>query len=521
MIGINRMKQRLETFVCWRGTDVLCLGLLWIGFAAAAAAQPSVSDGDITNHIETELQTDQTITADTIDVNTANGVVTLAGTVDNMLAKQRARQIAESTVGVRTVINRIEVVSAFNITDDELKKTVLEALAADPATDFYPVHVQVTDGVVRLSGTVDSVQEKGLCSTVVTGIKGVVDVVNDIHVNDNLKPSDYEIEQEVKKRLANDVRVDDALIEVQVKDKVVVLTGFAGSLQEKNLAVNLARVGGVKSVDAKDLKVKWWVRDKMRRKSLYTSRSDSEIKTAVEDAYRYDPRLYSFDINVEARDGTVILHGVVDNLAAKRAAQRDARNTMGVRRVVNNVKVRPAEPPSNEVLKSRVTRALKNDPYLSRYDLDLSAYAGTAYLSGKVNSSWEKNRAQELAEGVKGVLNVIDNIEYKYKWVWKPDWEICEQVSEELLWSPFVNRNNISVTVNNGIVTLSGRVSTDSAWQSAEDNAYEGGAKEVINHLTVTHNSLGPYHPSPYSPYYPNPYMPYYPYSLIPLGNRS
>jgi osmotically-inducible protein OsmY len=40
-------------------------------------------------------------------VNTRDGIVTLSGWVDNLLAKERAGQIAESVKGVRAVVNRI------------------------------------------------------------------------------------------------------------------------------------------------------------------------------------------------------------------------------------------------------------------------------------------------------------------------------------------------------------------------------------------------------------------------------
>jgi osmotically-inducible protein OsmY len=297
------------------------------------------------------------------------------------------------------------------------------------------------------------------------------------------------------------------LINVRVEDKKVILTGAVGSLQEKNRARNDAWVGGVDSVDTEGLDIEWWARDKMRRKNLYVSRTDAEIKQAVKDAFIYDPRVYSFEIGVDVSYGTVTLSGIVDNLKAKKAAENDAKNTMGIARVINNIKVRPAVVPSNEELVIRTNKALHDDPYIGRFDIDVSAFGGMVYLSGKVNTSWEKNRAEFVAEGVKGVLYVVNNIDYQYKWVWKPDWQIREDVKSQLFWSPFVDEDKVNVTVDNGIVTLTGKVDTYSERQSAEDNAYEGGAKDVINDLTVTYNYYGPRYYSPYSPYgyYPAP----------------
>ena len=105
------------------------------------------------------------------------------------------------------------------------------------------------------------------------------------------------------------------------------------------------------------------------------------------------------------------------------------------------------------------------------------------------------------------MLYVVNNIDFKHKWVWKPDWEIREEVKDQLFWSPFVDEAEVCVTVDDGIVTLTGMVDTYSERQSAEDNAYEGGARDMKNNLTVTYRYYGRHYYGPYSPYgyYPAP----------------
>jgi len=56
---------------------------------------------------------------------------------------------------------------------------------------------------------------------------------------------------------------------------------------------------------------------------------------------------------------------------------------------------------------------------------------------------------------------------------------------DEFFWSPFVDGDNITVSVENGIATLTGAVDTKSDRSMAEANAYEGGASQVINKLQV------------------------------------
>ena len=489
-----------------------CVGLLLLVFSSVGyAADRVVSDEDITNHIDAELLFDQAVMGNAINVQTENGIVILSGSVTNLLAKDRAQRIAEDTVGVRSVVNRIEV-NPFEIRSDrDVKKAVEDALLRDPAADSYDVKTSVDNGVVTLTGKVDSWQEGQLCMNVAKSIKGVRGVKNEITIDYETDRTDYEIQQEVKAVLANDVRVDDALISVKVKDQKVTLSGTVGSLQEKRLAENDAWVAGVQSVNTDELNIKWWARDTMRRKDLYESRSDEEIQKALEDTYFYDPRVISFNPKITVHYGVVTLSGIVDNALAKKAAAQDAHNTLGVVRVINNLKVRPQTIPSNDKLERRVHTALSENPYIDQFDLTVSAYGGIIYLSGTVNTSWERNLATRVAEGINGVVYVVNNINYEHQWVWKPDREIEQEVKDQLYWSPFVDQDNIQVAVDNGVVTLTGTVGTWSERQTAEDDAYEGGAKDVINELNVTYKQVGPYYSyyggiyGPYSYSYPIP----------------
>lgn len=462
-------------------------------WSPAYCQEKKVTDQEITRAVEMELWTDEAVDPNMIDVNTVNGIVTLTGTTNNMLATERAAEICQVVVGVRGVVNRIQVEPRVERTDAELKQAVQEALLLDPATDSYEIDVEIRDGAVTLTGTTDSWQEKQLAATVAKGVRGVTGITNDIQVDYKTERSDYEIQQEVKAKLANDVRVDDFLVEVEVENGEVELSGTVGSLNEKSTARLDAWVAGVTEVDAGDLEVEWWARDKMRRKQFYSTRGDEEIKKAVEDAMLYDPRVLSFKPEVSVDDGAVTLTGTVSDLAAKKAAEQDAKNVVGVWRVVNLIKVRPEVVPSDETLKDRVTRALAEDPFIEHFRVDLDAHAGWVYLTGDVNTTFERSRAEHVVESVKGVLNVVNHLRVSDVWTWKPDWEIKEDVQKELFWSPYVDENDVEVSVDEGVVTLTGTVENWSERNAAGDNAYEAGAKEVRNMLVVRNRYYGPY----------------------------
>ncbi|MGD2111094.1 MAG: BON domain-containing protein [Phycisphaerae bacterium] len=429
---------------------------------------------------------DDGVSAHLIDVKTQGGVVTLTGTVENILAKEKATDITECIIGVRSIVNRVNVAPG-DMPDSELRRKVKDALLRDPAADAYELDVTVTDGVVTLTGTVDSWQERQLSAAVAKGVDGVRDLRNKITVDHKMDRSDYEILTEIRARLANDVRVDDAMIKVEVNNGNVKLDGAVGSLAEKRRARIDSSVAGVGDVDDTGLEIKWWARDEMRRKTDYISRTDEKIKAAVDAAFLYDPRVLSFGPKVEVKGGTVTLTGTVDNLRAKQAAQQDAENTLGVWRVENHLRVRPETVLANHELERKIRDAFQQDPYLKRWDVDVSAYTGRVYLSGHVNNSFERDRAEFVAEGINGVVDIENTITFDHVWRWKPDWEIKQDVESELYWTPFVDSDDVKVSVEGGVVTLTGEVTTWSERRSAVENAFEAGAKDVVDKLAFTY----------------------------------
>lgn len=411
------------------------------------------------------------------------------------------------------MVNDIQVVPPVLRTDDQVREDMEEASLYDPATDAFEVGVTVDNKVVTLTGTVDSWQEKQLCEKVAKGVKGVTAIDNDIEVVWPEERSDQEIQLEVEKALEWDAFVDHALIDVDVKDGEVILTGTVGSAAEKNWAYRDAYVHGVQNVDDTGLQVRRWARDPDLRGKKYVNRSAEAIETAVTDALRMDPRVASFDIIPEvAADGiTVVLRGTVDNFKAKRAAAQDARNTLGVVSVINRIKVRPATPLSDEKIETNIISALLRNPYLESYEIAVDVANGVANLNGEVDTYFEKSQAEDVAAKVNGVIMVDNNLQvqedyepfvydpyvdgwYPYDATWyqdrprfpvKSDWQIELDIEDELFWSPFVDSDDVGVTVKDGVATLTGTADSWSEYNAAANNAYEGGAIYVDNDMTV------------------------------------
>lgn len=487
----------------------IALTQMLVALPVARGANMDVDDQDIIDALESELLEDPAVPSYEIDVDCAAGVVTLTGTVDDLLARERAALVGQALKGVRSVINRIEVEPDTVRTDAEIAADIEAAWLSDAATDSYEVRVEVVDGHAVLKGEVDSWQERDLCASVAKGVRGVRALTSEIDVAYAGDRSDFEIEKDVAAAMRWSVLIDDALIDVTVRDSAVHLSGTVGSAAEKRLARQKAWVAGVSNVDANDLMVARWARDDDLRGDKYVYESPAEVEAAVATALHLDPRVDRSNVDLSCDAATVTLRGVVGDLRAKRAAEENARHTVGVLAVRNHLKVRPDEERADALLEQDVRAALLRSPHVQLYEVDVDAVDGVVHLDGQVDSYFEKRRADDLAARTSGVTEVRNRIlvedrlyahdpytdpwsVYDYSWyealprhTYADDWEIRRDIRSELFWSPFVDQDEVTVLMEDGIATLIGTVDSWSEKSAAQENAYEGGASFVRNRLVV------------------------------------
>ncbi len=142
---------------------------------------------------------------------------------------------------------------------------------------------------------------------------------------------------------------------------------------------------------------------------------------------------------------------------------------------------------SDEALEYRIQRRLEVSPY-GNDDITVQVEHGETVLSGYVNN---RDAMVDMVEIVydSGATNVTNHIRIRdqlvHQWRKMTDQKLKEAVEDELYWSPFVNSVPIRVEVQNGIVTLSGRVENRGEIVDAVENAYEAGAKNVRIRLWI------------------------------------
>jgi hypothetical protein len=83
-----------------------------IGEAVAGASQKAaetISDAGLTAKIKSKMALDDLVKARTINVDSADGVVTLTGQVRSEQERQRALALARETNGVTSVVDRLQI----------------------------------------------------------------------------------------------------------------------------------------------------------------------------------------------------------------------------------------------------------------------------------------------------------------------------------------------------------------------------------------------------------------------------
>jgi len=493
------------------GVQILSLPIL-----QAAPARKEITDSGITSAVSGGLTFEEGVVPNDLDVSTSQGIVTLSGSVNNILAKERALKMAESIRGVRGVIDRIAV-TPVRRSDADVRKDIQAALRQDPATESYQVAVSVQNGVATLTGSVGSYTEKQLVARIAKGIKGTKDVRNDVAINYLSNRTDAQISADVRSRLQWDIWINGDMINVDVSSGRVTLTGILGSAIAKSRASDDGWVNGVVSVDGSGLKVDYWAHEDTRRKLKYAIRPDSDVKQAVQAALRLDPRVARFSPEVTVEGGEVVLGGSVGNLKAKTSAEQDAKNTVGVSGVDSLLKVRPNGPSTDAEMREQLKAVVLWDSLLDGSTMSVDVINRVAYLSGTVDSIFQKAEAQDVASRTKGVVMVINHLNVRpefpvtyYDWpdshpyvspyaeqlsyytsgmfgarLYMTDERIKKNIESGFFWSPFVQSDEIKVVVDGGVATLTGTVGTWIGWGEADRGARRSGAVGVVNRIKV------------------------------------
>ncbi len=144
-----------------------------------------------------------------------------------------------------------------------------------------------------------------------------------------------------------------------------------------------------------------------------TRHADSGITSVIQETLQANDKVKARQVDVQTRESTVYLTGVVDTEEARREAARVAWRVEGVRGVVNELTVGERTVGSwldDVMISSKVKSKLIANSEIKSGDIDVSSSQGVVTLIGRVSSQTIKTDAERIARGTKGVTDVNNEL---------------------------------------------------------------------------------------------------------------
>ncbi len=219
--------------------------------------------------------------------------------------------------------------------------------------------------------------------------------------------------------------------------------------------------------------------------------SDEQIKDTVQSRLLRDVQLDASNIGVDVVDGVATLTGTVPAYSGKAVAGDVALSTLGVREVINNLKVfflADRLVPSDDELQQKVTTVLNWTSSVQPARIEVSAAEGTVTLKGQVRHFWHRQKVDEIVFGLSGVRDVRNELAVVPNKSVTDDL-IAEDIVEEFENSPFLDPARVRIKVVSGVVTLTGDVDFFAFRREAERVAsHTRGVREIKNLIRVELN---------------------------------
>lgn len=361
-----------------------------------------------------------------------------------------------------------------------------EALREDPRVWVADIDIVTKGGVVQLSGFVTTLMQRQFAAAIASKIQGVVRIENRLKLAAPAR-ADADILTDVadRVRMSSGVRVQQ--LSVSCEGGAVTLDGVVESAGYRAEAMNIAsEVPGVLSVQS-SLKIR-----------PSSQRSDQEIVDEIGSMFFRDVYLTGLDLNVKCSRGRVTLSGGVGNAYQKNRATRLASNTANVIGVVNEIRTnqlmergerRDAGMPTDAELQDAVEERLASAQDVDSVNIRVAAKDGHVSLRGHVPSMLQRQTAEVFTRQISGAVWVTNLIAVRTSL--RPDEELREEVVDMLSRDSSLRGQQFNVSVVDGVVTLSGLVTTYFPKLRASDvTSRVRGVRGIRNNIEVRWRSV-------------------------------
>lgn len=213
--------------------------------------------------------------------------------------------------------------------DTDIHQDVLRELKWDPRVEETEVGVEVDNGVVTLTGTVNSYAKRVAAEEAAHRVRGVLDVANNVQVKvpGGLHRTDTEIAQAIRQALEWNSEVPEERIRSTVSAGAVTLEGDVDAYHQREQAEDaVRRLFGVRGVINKIT---------VRPAAVNAQAIQEEIEGVLE---RRAERMAN-KINVVVSNGKVTVTGPVHSWEERHAITAAARYTPGVTAVEDRLRL--------------------------------------------------------------------------------------------------------------------------------------------------------------------------------------
>ena len=212
--------------------------------------------------------------------------------------------------------------------DSKLQQDVMEELRWEPFLNASAIGVAVKNGIVTLSGQVDSYPKKLLAEKAARRVAGVKAVAEDIQVG--ISSADHKTDAEIAEAVLNALQwhaaVRDERIKIKVEDGNIRLEGEVEWDYERSNAKNaIENLTGVRSVT--------------NLISVRPRITPSDIQQKINEAFLRSATIDAGKITTEVVGSKVILRGTVRSFAERDDAEIAAWNAPGVTSVESKLAI--------------------------------------------------------------------------------------------------------------------------------------------------------------------------------------
>ena len=207
------------------------------------------NNSELQADVQNAIKWEPLLNAAEIGVTAKDGVVSLTGVVDSYAKKLEAENAAKKVIGVKALVEKIEVKfpGSWAKTNLEIANEVLAALKSNWAVPTDKVTVKVEDGWVTLEGELPWDYQREAAKNAVNFLTGVKGVTNNIKIKS--ESHDAIEKKDVEEAIARSWSVDDSDISVSVSGTTVTLTGTVSSWYQRDEAGRIAwKTPGIWSV---------------------------------------------------------------------------------------------------------------------------------------------------------------------------------------------------------------------------------------------------------------------------------